>query len=165
MISVADFVKDIKDGILVITGKEEVPCPKCGGALFMHGRCRRKLRTTVDQVLRLSLRVMECEECGITHRELPAGIVPYKRNSADAIAAMKEAPESSAAEPSVRVRVLAWLLWFLEYAEHIFESLLQQGYNLTHPVGSSLGRRLKQFVRLVVNSGNWVQHRSVIRCL
>jgi len=78
---------------------------------------------------------------------------------------MEEKPEISAADLSVRIRVLAWLIWFLEYGEHIFNSLLQQGYNLTHPVGEPLSRRLKQFVRIVVNSGNWEQHRSVVNDL
>ncbi len=163
MISVSDFIKYFKNGIWSITGQENIPCPICGGTLFVHGTCKRKLRTESDDIIILRLRVMECKECGKTHRELPEEIVPYKRHNAESICAMQEAPRDCIAEPSVRSRIIVWLAWFLRYGDDVLKSLLKQGYQLTEPVVEPLSRRLKQFVRLVANSGMWIQHRSVIR--
>ena len=89
--------------------------------------------------------------------------MPYKRHDAESICSMQKAPQDCIAEASVRQRIIVWLAWFLRYGEDVLISLLEQGYQLTKPVGEPLSRRLIQFVRLVVNSGMWIQHRSVIR--
>ena len=163
VISVSDFTKYFKDGIWIITGQEDVPCPICSGKLAVRGTCKRKLRQESDDTITLRLRVMECKGCGKTHRELPEGIVPYKRHDAESICGMQKAPQDCIAEPSVRNRIIVWLAWFLRYGKDVLKSLLEQGYHLTEPVVEPLSRQLVQFVRLVVNSGMWVQHRSVIR--
>ena len=163
MVSVSDFTKYFKDGIWIITGQETIPCPFCGGTLAVRGTCKRKLRKESDDTMTLRLRVLQCKDCNKTHRELPEGIVPYKRHDAESICSMQKAPQNCIAEASVRHRIIVWLTWFLRYGVDVLKSLLEQGYHLTEPVGEPLSRRLIQFVRLVVNSGMWIQHRSVIR--
>ena len=162
MVIVTRFLQYCKGKICYITGMEGVPCPVCGGRLFVHGTCRRGMKDETEQVRELRLRVLECENCGRTHREIPDMLVPYKRYSAQAICAMKETPEACVAEPNVRQRILLWLTWLFCYARHIAEGLTLVGLKAAEPSGDSLIARLKHFVRLVVNSGFWPQHRSVM---
>ena len=130
----------------------------------MHGTCFRKLRTD-DGTKLYRLRVMECRECGKTHRELPENIVPYKRNDISRISAIAQATcenHLSAAETSTWKRIVIWCKWFLDYARCIIDSLNEQNHQRS--VGEPSGgfeTRLSYLVRLVVNSGNWIQHRSV----
>lgn len=162
MVIVSRFTRYCKDNICYITGTEKIPCPVCGGCLFVHGTCRRKVKDETEQVQELRLRVLECEACGHTHRELPEELVPYKRYSAEAICQIREQPEICAAEPTVRQRILLWLSWFFCYARNVACAQRLQGLDSSEPSGVSLCRRLMYFVRLVVNAGFWEQHRSVM---
>lgn len=162
MVIVSRFTRICKNGIWIITGTETIPCPVCGGKLQVHGTCLRCVRDEQDRRQCLRLRVLSCKECGHTHRELPEGLVPYKRHSAESICAMKERPETCFTEPSVRQKILAWLSWFLCYADQVTESLRAQGFRLPNFSGYELCRQLKQFVRLVGNAGMWEQHRSAM---
>lgn len=164
MISVAHGYVRVKDGIKIFTGIEEVVCPICGGKLRVHGTCMRKLRTK-DGVECYRLRVMACTNCNRTHRELPAEMIPYKRNDQERICQIAEASREQhleVAETSTWARVRAWVDWFLCYAQMILS-----GLRLIHPEvqtecsGSALKERMAYYVRAVVNSGNWIQHRSV----
>ena len=141
---------------------EEIPCPVCHHKLFVHGTCKRKIRNEDGRVQILCLRVLECESCGKTHREIPDILVPYKRYSAEAICAIEENPGVCAAEPSTRKRISSWLAWFLSYAQKVAESLTLQGLTVTEPADKPRFSRLKYFVRLVTNSLCWQQHRSVM---
>ena len=167
MISVAQGTEYRKGEIIIFTGTENIPCPVCGGHLRVHGTCTRKLRRR-DGTDVYRLRVMECKSCGKTHRELPEGIVPYKRMDAERLSDITEAAEEKDlgdAETSTWKRVKEWVLWFLEYALKVLKSL-QTLLGAEFPTVSSddcLSRRLKYFVRLVVNSGNWIQHRSAVQ--
>ena len=111
---------------------------------------------------------MECKSCGKTHRELPEGIVPYKRMDAERLSDITEAEEEKDlgdAEASTWKRVSVWVLWFLDYALKVLRSL-QTLYGTELPTVSPddfFSRRLKYSVRLVVNSGNWIQHRSAVQ--
>ena len=164
MVSISQYTLICKDGIWVVTGTEEIPCPVCGGELYVRGTCRRGLRQPDETKNVYRLRVLGCRDCGRSHRELIEEIVPYKRHSVDAICTMQENPKECLPEPSVRLRVIAWLCWFLRYAAQVKESLRLTGVYVTEPPGESLRRRLMCFVRIVVNSGNWAQHRSVMTC-
>ena len=88
MISVARFEKARNGEITRIYGQEEVVCPVCGGALKVHGTCIRKVRQG-DHTHQYHLRVMECRCCGKTHRELPEGIIPYKRHGLNSLCEME----------------------------------------------------------------------------
>jgi len=161
MVIVSQFIQYLKENIWHITGTEDIPCPVCGGQLFVHGTCLRNVRKDSEQQL-LRLRVLECEHCGRTHRELPSGIVPYKRHSAEAICQVAEYPDQCLEEPSVCRRIQAWLTWFLCYAQNIAASLAVKGFSVSEPSGDSRCRQLEYFVRLVVNAGYWEQHRSAM---
>ena len=162
MIIVTQFTSYSKDKILYIRGMEAIPCPVCGGRLFVHGTCERKSRDETGQVHLLQLRVMECESCGRTHREIPDILVPYKRYSTEAICTITEKPEVCTAEPVTCKKISLWLSCFLYYAQQIAEGLILQGLTVTEPSSNRLLSRLKHFVRLVTNSGFWQQHRSVM---
>ena len=156
-----------KSDIIIFTGTEEIPCPTCGGRLRVHGTCRRKVQRKDGQEI-YRLRVMECRACGKTHRELPEGIVPYKRMDAELLGVIAEDPGVGELEaPSISTwdRVKTWIIWFLAYAKHVLEGQqISLGKTFaTIPPGHSFGRRLAYYVRLVANSGQWIQHRSVMR--
>jgi len=141
---------------------EQIPCPYCNGKLYVRGTCRRKVRDAEDQCTVLRLRVLACRNCGKTHRELPEGVIPYKRYGSDAICKMKEHPEKCFTEPCSIQRIIAWLSGFLSFAEKYLEGLKQEGFETPELVGCPLYRRLNYFVRIIVNSGEWKQHRSVM---
>ena len=69
---------------------------------------------------------MECKKCGKTHRELPEGIVPYKRMEAERLSGISEASsekELGDVESTTWKRVQDWVLWFLQYALDVLRSL------------------------------------------
>ena len=110
---------------------------------------------------------MECKECGKTHRELPGWIVPYKRLDVEMLGSIAEDTgkgETEYPDISTWERIKGWVDWFLSYALHILDGLrVSLGETIvTIPVGASLSRQLAYYVRLVANSGNWIQHRSVM---
>ena len=112
----------------------------------------------------IHLRVMECRHCGKTHRELPEGLVPYKRHDLNSLCEIAEATETQhTCETSTWLRIRFWLAWFLWYAQNVLDGLITAGQmSATFSPGHSLRRRTASFVRLVVNSGNWEQHRSAM---
>ena len=163
MISILNYREYYHGGICFILAAESVPCPICGGKLFVHGTCRRKC-ITADGIVTFGLRVMECRKCHHTHRELPRGIVPYKRHCAEIIADCRDTCPDSVGEFSVFLRLKAWMTWFLDYAEKVMTGLTA-AYDTVLSVPGNLtpAERLVYFVRLVANSGFWVQHRSALR--
>ena len=165
MISLSQFSQSCneKDAKIYIYSQEDSVCPVCGGALKVHGTCTRRVWYGEER-RNYRLRVMECRCCGKTHRELPEGIVPYKRHGLNSLCEIAEATESQyTCESSTWLRIRFWLAWFLWYAQNIMEGLIasEQLPKTFHP-GHSLYRRTASFVRLVVNSGNWEQHRSAM---
>lgn len=159
MISVMHGIEYFKDGIYIFTGTDEVPCPVCGARLKVRGTCRRKLQT-VSGEKRYRLRVMECtnEDCRKTHRELPAGIIPYKRMDAEKISKIAEIPaaeHTKETDTSTWTSIRAWVAWFLEYTSNLLAEL-KTGYD---PSGKRLSDQLIFCVRTVANSQKWIQHR------
>ena len=178
MINVSQYTCVRKEGIYIITVMEDLPCPCCEGFLFVHGTCRRSLKTGNGKVS-LRLRVMECRDCGTTHRETPGGIVPYKRYSArmlcfifndiipdesghdagsvdDYIVPEQEtdAADAGICDISVRQRIIEWLSWFFAYAQSVEEKQFR-----VQNISGSLCAKLRYYVRFIVNSGKWIQHR------
>ena len=153
-----------KHGIVFFTGEEDIYCPICGGSLKVHGTCRRKLITKNGaEVYRL--RVMECRRCGRTHRELPDEIIPYKRHNVELVEAIAESGpgnHETITDHSTWRRITLWVMWFLQYARNVMEGLkIVAAGSQTEFSGESDYPSLTYFVRIVVNSGNWVQHRTV----
>ena len=113
----------------------------------------------------LGLRVMECRNCHHTYRELPCGIVPYKRYCAGSIADCREncCPDS-VDEFSAFLRLKEWLTWFLEYAEKVMTGLTEVfGIVFEIPGNLPAAEWLMYLIRFVANSGFWAQHRSALR--
>jgi len=159
MISVMHGIEYFKDGIYIFTGMEDIPCPVCGAGLKVHGTCLRKLQTINGEKI-YRLRVMECtnEDCKKTHRELPAGIIPYKRMDAEKISKIVAAPiaeHTKETDTSTWRSIRAWVVWFLEYTSNLLDEL-KTGYSQSE---KSLSDRLVFCVRTVANSQKWIQHR------
>lgn len=152
-----------KDSMRIFVGLEALCCPVCSGSLKVHGTCRRGLQCEDGKHL-YRLRVMKCCRCGRTHRELPAGIVPYKRldvNCIAQIATILPDKHLTICETSTWRRVTAWVNWFLWYAQKVLESIRISLPELMPPnFGGGLAEQLMYFVRLVANSGFWIQHRT-----
>lgn len=122
MISILNYTEYHHGGVCFILVAESVPCPICGGKL-LHGTCRRKCVTT-NGIVTLGLRVLECRKCHHTHRELPCGVVPYKRHCAEIMVERQgETCPDSVGEFSAFLRLKAWLKWFLKYAEKVMTGL------------------------------------------
>lgn len=104
---------------------------------------------------------MQCRQCRKTHRELPDWIIPYKRCSAEMYAEIAEDNEKVSCDGTTITVVRLWVEWFLNYARNIVEAMkiLYTGFSPI-PDNAPLAERLTYFVRLVVNSGNWVHNRS-----
>ena len=104
---------------------------------------------------------MQCRQCRKTHRELPDWIIPYKRCSAEMYAVIAEDNEKVCCDGTTITVVRHWVEWFLIYVRHIVEAMkiLYPGFSPI-PDNAPLAERLTYFVRLVVNSGNWVHNRS-----
>ena len=157
-------VKDEMHEIIVFTGTEVVPCPVCSGRLKLHGTCMRKLQEADGTVL-YRLRVLECTECGKTHRELPPWIIPFKRMALDVLNDISESDNANLeiAESSTWYRIKAWVAWFLGYAMHVLQALLVSDQSIqTIPTGAAQREKLAYSVRVVANSGRWIQHRSAM---
>jgi hypothetical protein len=161
MISITHFRSERKNGIIVITAQEHVPCPRCEGPMYTRGTCRRKAINSAGKTDYYQLRVLKCRDCGRTHRELPAPLVPYKRYNGEAIVHIATHPESAPCNARTISLVLQWLKWFISYAKHIQESQSRiLSIFLPQSVGKRLLDKLSAFVRLVANSGNWLHNRT-----
>lgn len=171
MISISKYNIYKKDDIAVILSSDNFRCPVCGCREYhVHGTCLRKVRT-FNGVQQFRLRVLACNHCGRTHRELPADIVPYKRFSADCIASIALANRPSAVQNSVRnnfmdceyttwLRIKVWLDWLIQQFKNI-EKSYSPTFNNCLP--SQFTVLLKELVSAVVNSNQWnltEQHRS-----
>ena len=108
---------------------------------------------------------MECRRCGRTHRELPDEIIPYKRHNVELVEAIAESGpgnHETITDHSTWRRITLWVMWFLQYARNVMEGLkIVAAGSQTEFSGESDYPSLTYFVRIVVNSGNWVQHRTV----
>ena len=163
MISIADYDVMIKGEFRCVLGREEVPCPCCGGKLHVYGTCIRKVREA-DGTHKYRLRVLRCRGCGKFHRELPDSIIPYKRAGLAAFCETVQAKSDQySCEESTWRRMRSWMERFLTNARFVERSLICSGLlPRTGEPGDSLARQMEYYVRLVVNSGNWVHNRSAM---
>ena len=103
--------------------------------------------------LHLVIRRLYCENCNRIHHELPDCLVPYKRHGAETIEKVisgcdcREVP----CENRTIQRIRAWWKALLPYFLSILNSLAEK-LNVTY----SLAPALKEIVRAVVNSNNWI---------
>ena len=163
MISIAQYELSCNGDTTKILSKESSLCPICGGALKVHGTCTRKVRYG-DCIHKYHLRVLKCQCCGKTHRELPDSLIPYKRYGVEAFCEIAESTEARhTCETSTWLRIRSWLAWFICYAQNIATGLIAANLlPMTFHPGYTLRQQTVHFVRLVANSGNWIQHRSAM---
>lgn len=122
MIIITQYGYKRKGGRIKILSYEDSCCPICGGRLKVHGTCNRKAWTPADNSdnsdivqVEYSLRILECTQCGKTHRELPNELVPYKRYSLSLICEEVE-EQNYTCDTSTMLRLKLWLNWFICYA-------------------------------------------------
>lgn len=150
-----------KDGLIYFTSQEEIPCPGCAGKLYVHGTCKRKLRTGNDGVKLYRLRVMECRVCGKTHRELPGNIIPYKRmdlESVSGLAQISHVDNLNNLEASTWRRVRTWMLRFLAYAIELLNCPCEEDRDFPSLTPECAHEYLAYGIKRVVNMGQWIQH-------
>ena len=131
--------------------------------------CREPLheRTTIprgvigpDGIKRtLIIRLMVCDRCGSTHRELPGGlVVPYKRHCTENIQKMITGETKFIHwNASTAWRNRAWWDAITVYFLYIAASLKEK-YDVTFtdpPV-------LREVVQVLANTNNWICTRSAI---
>lgn len=156
MISITHFIEYVKDGIRYITGDEEVFCPDCGCLMKLHGRCRRYVRRSNGYREKLALRVLHCEKCQRYHRELPDFVVPYKHLCAEIFAAIHDALNNYCVDDHTAARVCRWIKDFFRIGAATVRRLrLEHPTLVTNYDAFSTLEKLKYFVRLVVNVGEW----------
>lgn len=163
MIIITDYTSLCKGDLIIVTGPSDSCCPICGGTLNVRSTCVRKVRKE-GTAQRLRLRVMKCRICQKTHREIPDDVIPYKRTSlTDFCEIAAEGIDEYPCDTSTWQRMKAWLSWFLAFARSVERSLVYSGLLLaTKAAGDSLRAETAYFVRLVVNSGNWIHNRSAM---
>lgn len=148
-------------GEIEIISDEKYDCPVCGGHLTLRSSKDRGIKDLYGNAAVVWLRIMECEKCGKTHRELPDFIIPYKRYTVEAIASIMDGGDICACENSTCNRLSQWVKWFVEYAKRIAESLKEIHTGFTPDIAGKHGEDLlKYLVRIVVNSNFWRYNRS-----
>lgn len=107
---------------------------------------------------------MMCSRCHKTHREIPDEVIPYKRNSLSFFCEIAESEkENYPCDMSTWQRVKWWLSWFLEFARNVERGIACTGLlEATRETGDSLRCQTAYYVRLVINSGNWIHNRSAM---
>lgn len=80
----------------------------------------------------------------------------------ESIAASRPEDQEAITDYSTCRRIALWVVWFLEHARKIMDGLkIIATDSQTGFTGEPVGAPLAYFVRAVVNSGNWIQHRTV----
>ena len=163
MIIVAQFLKHVKDGICIITGKVTAPCPDCGGRMNVHGRCRRYVRNESGQREELSLRVLYCPKCHRYHRELPDYVIPYKHLCAKIFAEAYDATKKYCVDDHTAAGLRRWIKDFFRFGAATVRRLKLEHLTLVtnYDTFSTLDK-LRYFVRVVVTVGEWKSTSSRI---
>ena len=89
MVSQQEYSPYKKAGRIYAYGKTMPCCPDCGRRMKVHGTYERKLRTSrYPDGIQHVMRVLDCELCRTSHREVPDFIVPRKSYSYDYMCAV-----------------------------------------------------------------------------
>ena len=139
---------------------------------MVAGSRKRILREADGERSVLIIRRLRCKHCGRIHHELPDVIVPYKHHSAEAIEEIlkERKTETYPCEASTALRLRRWFSLLREYFERALRAIryihrqdevicqeLSALISLT-PACLAAGW-LKSIVRILVNSGFWLQTR------
>ena len=145
-----------EDGIIHIISEEEIACPICAGILKVIGiRGRRRIDCAGNKET-LIIRRLRCLPCRRIHHELPDGVIPYKRHSAETIEKIISGDvDDVCCDFVTESRIKAWWAGMYMYFKNVLASL-QMKYGAMF--SSSLTPR--EIVRAVVNANYWVHTRS-----
>ena len=118
------------------------------------------------------IRRLRCRHCGRIHHELPDMVVPYKHHSAEVIEEIlaEKEEETYPCETSTALRLRCWFSLLREYFEralrairyiHRQDEVICQELSALIPLtpASLAAGWLKSIVRILVNSGFWLQTR------
>lgn len=164
--------------IFYVRSREIPYCPHCGREMRVAGSRRRRVRRLDSEVVTLIIRRLRCDACRRIHHELPDFIVPYKHYSAEVIedilrGAEKTAGSCSPCENSTVRRTVHWFSLLLSYFEAALRSLIEMNRHsrsLVNELSSLLPLQpkrlpagwLRHLVRVLVNSGRWLQTRLAV---
>lgn len=136
------------------------------------GSKKRSLRESDGNSMTLIVRRLKCLHCHRIHHELPDMIIPYKRHCADTVEEILSGTDKQTypCETSTALRLKIWFSLLREYFErsltaikHLYkqdEQLQQELSSLISLCPASLATGwLKRLVRILVNSGFWLQTR------
>ena len=159
-----------------VRSTEKIPCPCCGGTLYVIGSRKRKSIKSSGEVIILMIRRLRCQSCQRIHHELPDLLVPFKHYDSESIEMVITNPPNLpvAADESTLYRWRSWFDWIGSYlagcltsiATRFFaktvddwpsqpQSVLQRIWHYTKPSTGWLSRT----VRSVTNLNLWVQTR------
>ena len=115
------------------------------------------------------IRRLRCVHCKRIHHELPDCVIPYKRYESkvfEEIIEEKDVPPSYPCEESTAKRIKLWFYLLREYFESSLTAL-RTLYSIDIPMSFELPPKEKQpdgwlrrLVRILVNSGRYMQTRS-----
>ena len=144
----------------------------------MAGSRRRRVRGLDSEVVTLMIRRLRCDVCRRIHHELPDFIVPYKHYSTEVIEDIlrgsgKTSGSCSPCEDSTVRRTLRWFSLLLSYFEAAIRSLIEMNRHnriLVNELSALLPLQpkrlpagwLRHLVRILVNSGRWLQTRLAV---
>ena len=136
------------------------------------GSKKRCMRESDGGSKTLIIRRLKCFHCHRIHHELPDMIVPYKRHCADTVEEILTGTEKETypCETSTARRLKIWFSLLREYFERSLAAIkyiykqdkqLQQELSSLIPLcpASLAAGWLKKLVRILVNSGHWLQTR------
>ena len=155
-----------------VRSSEAPHCPHCDGHLTVIGSRKRILLKTNGEKILLIVRRLRCSHCRKIHHELPDLAVPRKRHCTETIEEILTGRKDAAypCETSTALRLRIWFSLLREYFERsltAIKNLYQQEKQLTEELAlliplspaSLPAGWLKRLVRILVNSGFWLQTR------
>jgi hypothetical protein len=163
--------------VFFIRSEEILPCPCCGGRLFVIGSRKRGIIDSSGSRIKLKIRRLCCDDCGKIHHELPNDlIVPYKRYNRESVenSLTDHGLLNVAADESTIARWRSWFMALMVYFAGCIEAIdarfniikEQSCSTATSPLqriwqytGDAAGW-LAKLVRPLVNLNLWLQTRS-----
>ena len=159
---------------IYVRSSEKPHCPCCDGPLRVIGSRKRKVIQSDGSARILIIRRLYCDHCHRVHHELPDSIVPYRRHSSATVESVlnrRQELEAYPCENSTAFRIRRWFLLLHDYFEQSLTALKTEhardagtvrflDFLLPLNPPELAGGWLKKLVRILVNSGRWIQTRS-----
>jgi uncharacterized protein YbaR (Trm112 family) len=112
MINISKYRLEVnKKGTRYVISLEIVPCPLCHGVLKLKDFRLRIVRWADENTEFIIIRVLYCEQCDRSHRELPDFLTPNKHYAAEVIEAAID-DDKTVGCPAETSTVNRWRAWF-----------------------------------------------------